>query len=89
METVLKVEGLSKISPKVVANDNISFELKKSEIIALLGENGAGKSTLMNCLYGIYHPTKGDIYIKGKKVKLSKSEEADPLVLVWFTNTLC
>ena len=48
METVLKVENLSKIFPKVVANDNISFDLKKGEIVAILGENGAGKSTLMN-----------------------------------------
>jgi general nucleoside transport system ATP-binding protein len=79
METVLKVENLSKIFPKVVANDNISFDLKKGEIVAILGENGAGKSTLMNCLYGIYHPTKGDIYIKGEKVKLTKIEDAEAL----------
>ncbi|MDD2371825.1 MAG: ABC transporter ATP-binding protein [Firmicutes bacterium] len=79
METVLKVENLSKIFPKVVANDNVSFDLKKGEIVAILGENGAGKSTLMNCLYGIYHPTKGDIYIKGEKVKLTKIEDAEAL----------
>ncbi len=79
METVLKVENLSKIFPKVVANDNVSFDLKKGEIVAILGENGAGKSTLMNCLYGIYHPTKGDIYIKGEKVKLTRIEDAEAL----------
>ncbi len=79
METVLKVDNLCKIFPKVVANDNVSFELKRGEILAILGENGAGKSTLMNCLYGIYHPTKGDIFIKGEKVKLTKIEDAEAL----------
>lgn len=79
METVLKVEGLTKIFPKVIANEDVSFDLKKGELLALLGENGAGKSTLMNCLYGIYHPTRGEIFIKGEKVTLGKSEDAEKL----------
>ena len=68
-ETIVKFENISMEFPGVLANDNVSFEIKKGEVFALVGENGAGKSTLMNVLYGINEPTKGNVYIKGKKVE--------------------
>jgi len=76
MTTVLKMVGITKRFPKVVANENVTIELNKGEILALLGENGAGKTTLMNCLYGLYHPDEGEIFINGEKVKINCSEDA-------------
>ena len=55
--------------PGVLANDKVSFEIKKGEVFALVGENGAGKSTLMNILYGLNTPTDGNVYIKGEKIE--------------------
>lgn len=54
--------------PGVLANDHVSFSIRRGEVFALVGENGAGKSTLMNILYGINEPTDGELYIKGEKV---------------------
>lgn len=62
--------------PGVLANDNVSFNIKKGEVFALVGENGAGKSTLMNILYGINTPTAGNVYIKGKKIEKYMPSEA-------------
>ena len=76
MSTVLKLEGVTKIFPKVIANEDVNLELTKGEVHALLGENGAGKSTLMNCLYGLYKPDRGKIYINGKEVEIKSSDDA-------------
>ena len=76
MTTVLKMEGITKRFPRVTANDDVTIELQKGEIHALLGENGAGKSTLMNCLYGMYQPDEGSIYVNGEKVNIRNSEDA-------------
>lgn len=75
-EVVLEAQGLTKRFPGVLANDNINLVLHKGEILALLGENGAGKSTLMNMLYGLYHPTEGEIWIKGEHVILEDPSDA-------------
>ena len=62
--------------PGVLANDNVSFDIKKGEVFALVGENGAGKSTLMNILYGINTPTNWNVYIKGNKMEKHTPSEA-------------
>ncbi|GAC91698.1 ABC transporter ATPase [Anoxybacillus flavithermus NBRC 109594] len=62
-----------------MANDNITLQLKKGEIHALLGENGAGKSTLMNVLFGLYQPDGGEIRVKGKKVNIANPNVANDL----------
>ena len=67
---VLEMRHITKRFPGIVANDDVSFDLREGEVHALLGENGAGKSTLMNILYGLYHADEGEILIKGKSVRL-------------------
>ena len=68
-ETAVQFSHISMEFPGVLANDDVSLEIHKGEVFALIGENGAGKSTLMNILYGINKPTNGDVYIRGKKVE--------------------
>ena len=63
---VLEAINLSKQFPGVLANDKVSFDLRKGEIHALLGENGAGKTTLMNMLYGLYKADSGEILVNGE-----------------------
>ena len=75
-ETIVRFENVSMQFPGVLANDNVSFDVKKGEVFALIGENGAGKSTLMNILYGINKPTDGSVLIKGQKVERFNPSEA-------------
>ncbi len=79
MEYVVEMLNIRKEFPGIVANDNITLQLKKGEIHALLGENGAGKSTLMGMLFGMYQPEKGMIKVKGKEVKISNPNVANEL----------
>ncbi|OAO76227.1 Unspecified monosaccharide ABC transport system ATP-binding protein [Anoxybacillus flavithermus] len=71
--------NIRKVFGNFVANDNITLQLKKGEIHALLGENGAGKSTLMNVLFGLYQPDGGEIRVKGKKVNIVNPNVANDL----------
>ncbi|KSU89879.1 heme ABC transporter ATP-binding protein [Priestia veravalensis] len=71
--------NIRKEFPGIIANDNITLQVKKGEIHALLGENGAGKSTLMNVLFGLYQPEKGEIKVKGKAVKITNPNIANDL----------
>jgi simple sugar transport system ATP-binding protein len=63
--TLLKVDGLTKAYPGVVANDHVSFSVRPGEVHALLGENGAGKSTLVKMIYGLVRPDSGRMTFKG------------------------
>ncbi|MGI8384399.1 ABC transporter ATP-binding protein [Robertmurraya sp. P23] len=79
MEYVIEMLGIRKEFPGIVANDNITLQLKQGEIHALLGENGAGKSTLMNVLFGLYQPEQGEIRVRGKAVKITNPNIANDL----------
>lgn len=76
---VIEMRNITKIFPGIIANDDITLQLKKGEIHALLGENGAGKSTLMSVLFGLYQPEKGEIYKNGKKVTVNDPNDANAL----------
>ncbi|WP_404459305.1 ABC transporter ATP-binding protein [Oceanobacillus kapialis] len=77
MDYVVEMLHIRKEFPGIIANDDITIQLKKGEIHALLGENGAGKSTLMNVLFGLYQPEKGEIKVKGKKVNMTDPNVAN------------
>ena len=75
-DLVLEMRGIRKEFPGVVANDDVSFDVRRGEVHALLGENGAGKSTLMNILYGLYRPDGGEIRLNGKPVSFASARDA-------------
>jgi ABC-type uncharacterized transport system ATPase subunit len=75
-ELVLEMRGIRKEFPGVVANDDVSLQIRRGEVHTLLGENGAGKSTLMNILYGLYRPDAGEILLNGKRVVFSSARDA-------------
>lgn len=79
MEYVIEMLNIRKEFPGIVANDNITLQVKKGEIHALLGENGAGKSTLMNVLFGLYEPERGEIRVNGEKVQITSPNIATDL----------
>lgn len=75
-ENALEISGVSKRFGDILANDNISLNLAKGEIVALLGENGAGKTTLMNILFGHYVPDTGKVTVMGSELPQGKPREA-------------
>lgn len=79
MEYVIEMSHITKKFGNFKANDDISLDLKKGEIHALLGENGAGKSTLMSILFGLYTPEEGSIKIRGKEVNIKNPNDANEL----------
>lgn len=78
-EYIVEMRHITKRFPGIVANDDVTIQIKKGEVYALLGENGAGKSTLMSMLFGMYTPDEGEIYIRGKKEAIHTSNDAAAL----------
>lgn len=78
-EYVIEMRHITKEFPGIIANDDITLQLKRGEIHALLGENGAGKSTLMSVLFGLYQPEKGEILKDGNVVKINSPNDATAL----------
>ena len=78
-ENIIEMIGITKSFPGVVANDDVTLDVKDNEVLALLGENGAGKSTLMSVLFGSYAPDKGTIKIRGKVVNIDDPNVATAL----------
>src|SRR5271157_1875498 len=75
-DVLLQVEHLSKRFPQVLANDDVSFAVRRGEAHCLLGENGAGKSTLAEILYGVHRPDSGTVRYKGKAVAIASPRDA-------------
>lgn len=75
-QPLLKMEGMTKSFPGVRALSDVSLEIRSGEVHALMGENGAGKSTLMKCLFGVYKPDGGRIFLEGREVEFRSPKEA-------------
>ncbi|HEU4376346.1 MAG TPA: ATP-binding cassette domain-containing protein, partial [Telluria sp.] len=75
----LRLAGISKVYPSVVANDAVDLAVMPGEIHAVLGENGAGKSTLMKIIYGVTRPDEGQIIWEGKQVQIHSPSAARKL----------
>lgn len=78
-EYIVELLGITKRFPGIVANDNVTLQIKKGEVFAILGENGAGKSTIMSVLFGMYEPDEGEIKVRGKKENISSPRYAAKL----------
>ncbi|MCI8909808.1 MAG: ABC transporter ATP-binding protein [Oscillibacter sp.] len=76
VETAVQLTNITKRFGQVVANDSVSLDIKKGEILSLLGENGSGKTTLMNMLAGIYFPDEGEIRVNGVPVTIASPKDA-------------
>jgi ABC-type sugar transport system ATPase subunit len=84
---IIEMCNITKEFPGIIANDDITLQLKKGEIHALLGENGAGKSTLMSVLFGLYQPEKGEIKRTAKLSKSMTPTMQTNWASAWCTNT--
>ncbi|MGW2344053.1 sugar ABC transporter ATP-binding protein [Streptomyces sp. NPDC001661] len=78
-EELLRIEGIRKTFPGVVALDSVDFDLRRGEVHVLLGENGAGKSTLIKMLSGAYTPDEGRITVGGEQVRINGAQDAERL----------
>ncbi len=76
IENAVQMRGVTKTFGATVANDNVDLDIRRGEILSLLGENGSGKTTLMNMLSGIYFPDKGQIFVNGKPATIRSPKDA-------------
>ena len=81
-DIILTMKGIDKSFPGVHALDHVDLEVRKGEVLALMGENGAGKSTLMKVLTGIYKKDSGTITYEGKEVEFKNTREAQDAGIV-------
>ena len=72
----IQLKNITKTFGEVVANKNVDMDVRKGEILSVLGENGSGKTTLMNMIAGIYYPDEGQIYIDGEEVSIRSPKDA-------------
>ncbi len=72
----IELKGICKYFGEIVANKNVNLDIRKNEVLAILGENGSGKTTLMNMISGIYFPDEGHIYIDGQEVVIRSPKDA-------------
>ncbi len=72
----LELRHVTKVFGNIVANDDVEMDLRRGEVLAILGENGSGKTTLMNMISGIYHPDSGEIFIGGEHVTIASPKDA-------------
>lgn len=76
MENAIQLKNITKTFGRVVANKSVSLEIRRGEILSLLGENGSGKTTLMNMISGIYYPDEGEIFVNGKLAEIRSPRDA-------------
>lgn len=79
LDELLRIEGIRKTFPGVVALDSVDFDLRRGEVHVLLGENGAGKSTLIKMLSGAYHPDAGRVLVDGAEVRIQRAQDSERL----------
>ncbi len=72
----IELKGITKTFGHVVANENVDLQVRRGEILAILGENGSGKTTLMNMVSGIYYPDEGQIFVDGQEVIIKSPKDA-------------
>jgi|AntDeeMinimDraft_4_1070355.scaffolds.fasta_scaffold00099_42 ABC-type sugar transport system ATPase subunit len=72
----IRVEHVDKHFARIVALDDVTFDIQENEVLAMVGDNGAGKSTLMNVLCGVHKPTNGQLYVYGDPVEFNNPEDA-------------
>ncbi|MDN5351369.1 MAG: ral nucleoside transport system ATP-binding protein [Clostridiales bacterium] len=75
-EYAIELKNVTKRFGEIIANDNVNLNVKKGEILSILGENGSGKTTLMNMLSGIYFPDSGQIYVDGREVTIRSPKDS-------------
>ena len=75
-QPIIQLKNITKVFGKIVANNNVTMDIRKGEILSVLGENGCGKTTLMNMISGIYYPDSGKIIINGEEVTIASPRDA-------------